>query len=85
MADKIILIVFSLGIVIYSAFLFYLNSKVTLNKDGSYKDTDENHSDAYDVMKTSVSTTGLGAIIFVVIIMLLFFGFVLFDPGFLPK
>ena len=85
MEDKIFLIIIALGVVVYSSVLFYLNSKVKLNKEGFYKEPDENQSDTYDLMRTSSSSIGFGIILLVIMSMMLFWGFVLFDPDFLPK
>jgi hypothetical protein len=69
---------------LYSAGLWYFNSKVVLDKDGVYESTDETTSNTQDILKTIVSVVS-GGWIYILIMMLLFFGFVLFDPEFLPK
>ncbi len=74
----------SLLIGLYSAGLWYFNSKVVLDKDGVYESTDDITSDTQDLLKTIVSLVS-GGWIFILIIMLLFFGLVIFDPQFLPK
>jgi hypothetical protein len=74
----------ALGISLYSVGLWYFNSKIALNKDGVYESRDETASDTQDLLKTVVSAVS-GGWIYILITMVLFFAFVLFDPGFLPK